>query len=56
MGARSNNSILELASAVLDLITHFFPEKIDRLPKECSKVCLGPSEASSLGLKPAKTP
>ncbi|CAL1156696.1 unnamed protein product [Cladocopium goreaui] len=35
---RSTNSILELAASILDLITHFFPEKLDKLPKETSRV------------------
>ncbi|CAK9016930.1 unnamed protein product [Durusdinium trenchii] len=35
---RSTNSILELAAAILDLITHFFPDKIDKLPREKSRV------------------
>ena len=37
---RSTNSILELAAAILDLITHFFPDKIDKLPREKSRVLL----------------
>lgn len=38
---RSTNSILELAASILDLITHFFPEKLDKLPKETSRVTPG---------------
>jgi hypothetical protein len=35
---RSHNGILRLASSVIDLIWHFFPNSIDRLPPERSKV------------------
>lgn len=35
---RSTNSILELAASILDLIMHFFPDKLDQLPKETSRV------------------
>ena len=47
---RSTNSILELASCVLDLITHFFPEKLDKLPKETSRVMLVSKLLPELGL------
>jgi hypothetical protein len=35
---RSHNGILKLASSVIDLIWHFFPNSIDRLSRERSKV------------------
>ncbi|CAJ1365735.1 unnamed protein product [Effrenium voratum] len=35
---RSTHSILELAAAILDIIMGLFPEKIDKLPRETSKV------------------
>ncbi|CAJ0830064.1 3508_t:CDS:2, partial [Entrophospora sp. SA101] len=35
---RSHNGILRLASSVIDLITHFFPESIDHLPHEHGEV------------------
>ncbi|PKY58174.1 P-loop containing nucleoside triphosphate hydrolase protein [Rhizophagus irregularis] len=36
---RSHNGILKLASSIIDLIWHFFPNSIDRLSREHSKVC-----------------
>jgi ATP-dependent exoDNAse (exonuclease V) beta subunit len=36
---RSHNGILQLASSVVDLIRHFFPDSIDRLPRERAEVC-----------------
>ncbi|CAE7641354.1 Trank1, partial [Symbiodinium sp. CCMP2456] len=35
---RSTHGILELASAILDIITGLFPDKIDKLPREKSRV------------------
>ncbi|CAJ0759793.1 3516_t:CDS:10 [Entrophospora sp. SA101] len=35
---RSHNGILRLASSVIDLISHFFPESIDKLPREHGEV------------------
>ncbi|CAJ0759747.1 3823_t:CDS:10 [Entrophospora sp. SA101] len=35
---RSHNGILRLASSVIDLITQFFPESIDQMPRECGEV------------------
>ncbi|CAJ0924352.1 22586_t:CDS:10 [Entrophospora sp. SA101] len=35
---RSHNGILKLASSVIDLITHFFPDSIDQLSRECGEV------------------
>src|SRR5437764_6008036 len=35
---RSHNGILELASSVIDLISDFFPDSIDKLPREHSEV------------------
>ncbi|PKK63431.1 hypothetical protein RhiirC2_855013 [Rhizophagus irregularis] len=35
---RSHNGILQLASSVIDLIQHFFPNSIDKLSRERSKV------------------
>ncbi|KFQ26340.1 TPR and ankyrin repeat-containing protein 1, partial [Mesitornis unicolor] len=32
---RSHSGILRLASGVVDLLQHFFPESFDRLPKDC---------------------
>ncbi|CAG8757797.1 24889_t:CDS:2, partial [Racocetra persica] len=34
---RSHNGILGLASSVIDLIQHFFPNSIDKLPRECGE-------------------
>ncbi|CAG8555633.1 6929_t:CDS:10 [Cetraspora pellucida] len=35
---RSHNGILGIASSVIDLIQHFFPDSIDKLPRECGEV------------------
>ncbi|POG66195.1 hypothetical protein GLOIN_2v1659127 [Rhizophagus irregularis DAOM 181602=DAOM 197198] len=35
---RSHNGILQLASSVIDLVQHFFPNSIDKLSRERSKV------------------
>ncbi|XP_068092636.1 TPR and ankyrin repeat-containing protein 1 isoform X2 [Hyperolius riggenbachi] len=32
---RSHSGILQLASGVVDLLQHFFPESFDRLPRDC---------------------
>ncbi|XP_073486693.1 TPR and ankyrin repeat-containing protein 1 [Aquarana catesbeiana] len=32
---RSHSGILNLASSVVDLLQHFFPESFDRLPRDC---------------------
>ncbi|CAG8482154.1 10326_t:CDS:10 [Paraglomus occultum] len=35
---RSHDGILQLASSIIDLIWHFFPDSIDRLPRERGEV------------------